>query len=85
MEERGPARRGLTRKSIPTRGRDKDSPLYLPGLRAAYCGSVVTSLAVQLLLQWRIGAANDTSIVEKPMDPMSMICNARGPRTLARR
>ena len=36
---------------------------------------------MQLLLQWRIGAANDTSIVEKPMDPMSMICGRRRART----
>ncbi|KAL1495830.1 hypothetical protein AB1Y20_016690 [Prymnesium parvum] len=64
---------------------DKDSPLYVPCLRAAYCGSVLTNLAVQALLHWRVAAANDTSIVAAPADPVSLLLGgkANAPQTVA--
>eukprot|EP00966_Prymnesium_polylepis_P076982 1783704-Prymnesium_polylepis.1 len=52
---------------------NKESPLYVPGLRAAYCSSVATCVGVQALLHWRIASANDTSVVEKALDPLGAL------------
>jgi len=52
---------------------DKESPHFLPTLRSIYGVSVIAHLGAQMLMQWRIGASNDTSLVPRASDPMSLL------------
>ena len=52
---------------------DPKSPIFLTYLRGCFFALIALNLAVQFLLDWRIGSTNDQTKVEKPPNPLAMI------------